>query len=394
MSTKIYLSYEEAAADYLANFNNLLQVPGEAKGPVTRSAGEVSSRGLIERADAIADISAGMIPLAKAQLETADSTLREGLTGQLAAQAAAEFQLAAELLQITEREPAELIVATRGVRGAALQDAIRSLEKVMATPAAKGLAPLIQATRTAVAAPVEIESAKKALREAALSGVSAITERVREHGEAIVLDLVTQTEWRAVIEGAAMLSKDIAEKLESLKQGVSALLKQAVTAAVKTLLNVFDKIMVLLGKDLEDKARKQVSEWLERIKKEQNVALIDEFVDQLYGKAAFEKALDGWLANTSADTDKVNQTANVVREVATKFAVLAGYLGTAESAVVLAKRFLKFPQVLAVTTGIQVALLAVVVYSGYDYIGYRELKFPNLAKGVAEVVRENLVIPA
>jgi hypothetical protein len=335
-----------------------------------------------------------MIPLAKAQLETADSTLREGLTGQLVAQAAAEFQLAAELLQITEGEPDAPAVVTRAARGAALQDAIRSLEKVMATPAAKGLVTMARVTRTAVAAPADIESAKKVIREAAIVGVKAITERVREQGEAIALDLITQTEWCVVLDGAAMLNKDVAEKLESLKQGVGALLKRTVATAVKTLLNVFDKIMALLGKDVEDRARKQISEWLEKIKEEKKVALLDEFVDQLYGKAAFEKALDGWLEKTSADIDKVNQTASAVREVPDKFAVLAGYLSTAESAVVIAKRFLKFPQVLAVTTGIQVALLAVVVYSGYDYIGYQELSFPNLAKGVAEVVRENLVIPA
>jgi hypothetical protein len=32
MSTKKYLSYEEAAADYLAKLNDLLQVPAEVKG--------------------------------------------------------------------------------------------------------------------------------------------------------------------------------------------------------------------------------------------------------------------------------------------------------------------------------------------------------------------------
>jgi hypothetical protein len=287
MSTKKYLSYEEAAADYLARFNNLLQVPVAVKGPVTRGAGEVPAEELIEQADAIADISAGMIPLAKAQLEVAGPTLREGLTGQLAAQAAAEFQLAAELLQITEGEPVARAVVTRAARGSALQDAVRSLEKVMATTAAKGLVPLASVTRGAVAAPAEIEGAKKSLREAAILGVGAITERVREQGEAIVLDLITQTEWRVVLDGAAMINKDIAEKLESLKSGVGALFKRAVATAVKTLLNVFDKIMALLGNDVEDKARKQIREWLEQINKEQKVDLLNVLVDRFYGKAAF-----------------------------------------------------------------------------------------------------------
>jgi hypothetical protein len=394
MSTKRYQSYEEASADYMAQFNALLQIPAEVKGPVTRAAGEVPAQVLIKRADAIADVSAGMIPLAKGQLEATEPTLREGISGQLIAQAAAEFQLAAELLQITEGEPVAPTVATRATRGAALQDAIRLLEKTMATPASKGLVPKPRMTRTAIALPEEVESAKKALREAAIVGVNAITQRVRELSEAIAMDLITQTEWRAVMDGATLLNKDIAEKLEALKHGVGALFRRAVAAAAKTLLNVYNKIMALLGKDLKDGARKQIKEWLEKIENEQKVDLIEAFVDRLYRISAFEKALDGWLEKTSADADKVNETTGAVREVPTKFAVLAGYLGTAENVVVVAKRFLKFPQVLVVAAGIQIALLAVIVYSGYDYIGYRELNFPNLAKGVAQVVQERLVSPA
>jgi hypothetical protein len=394
MSKKIYLSYEEATADYIAGFNDLLQDSAEIKGMVALVAGQVPDQELIERADAIANISADMIPLAKAQLEIAGPTLREGLTAQLAAQAAAEFQLAVELLQIAESEPDAPAAVIGAARGAALQDAIQSLKYVMATPAAKGLMPLTHISRTDVAVPAEIESAKKALRETSIAGVDAITDRVRKQSEAIILDLITQTEWRAVIDGAAMLNKNVAEKLESLKQGVGALIKKAVSAAVKTLINAFDKIMALLGKDVEDEARKQIREWLEKIKKDQKINLLDALLDHLYGKADFEKALDGWLERTSADADKVSRTASEVREVPARFAVLAAYLDKAENVVVIAKRFLKFPQVLAVAAGIQVALLAVTVYSGYDYIGYREPSFPNLAMGIAQVVRENLVTMA
>ena len=41
----------------------------------------------------------------------------------------------------------------------------------------------------------------------------------------------------------------LAAKLDQVKQGASALVEQAVTAAEKTLLNVYDKILALLGKD-------------------------------------------------------------------------------------------------------------------------------------------------
>ena len=62
-----------------------------------------------------------------------------------------------------------------------------------------------------------------------------------------------------------------------------------------------------------------------------------------------------------------------------------------ENVIGLAK-LIKVPQVLAILAGIQAGLLGVVVYSGYDYIGYKQVRFLNLTKGVGEVIKENLVI--
>jgi hypothetical protein len=50
----------------------------------------------------------------------------------------------------------------------------------------------------------------------------------------------------------------------------------------------------------------------------------------------------------------------------------------------------QFPQVLVVVTGVRVALLAVLVYAGYDYIGYDQPAFANLTRGVGEMIRDNL----
>jgi hypothetical protein len=35
--------------------------------------------------------------------------------------------------------------------------------------------------------------------------------------------------------------------------------------------------------------------------------------------------------------------------------------------------------------------LAVLVYGGFDYVGYKQPGFLNLTKGVAEVIQENLL---
>jgi hypothetical protein len=50
----------------------------------------------------------------------------------------------------------------------------------------------------------------------------------------------------------------------------------------------------------------------------------------------------------------------------------------------------QFPQVLVIVTAIRGTLLAILVYGGYDYIGYGQANFLNLTKGVSEVIQENL----
>ena len=80
-------------------------------------------------------------------------------------------------------------------------------------------------------------------------------------------------------------------------------------------------------------------------------------------------------------------------ELSDKFVVFVGRLNTVGDVVGLA-RFIKLPQVLVIVTGIRVALLAVLVYAGYDYLGYKEPRFPNLTKGIGEVVQESLGVTA
>ncbi len=447
MSEKSYQSYDEAAAAYLAEFDALLKPPRRPRGAPRSAQGPAAlapARTLVKRADAIAEISAAMIPLARAELQADDRAVSEGMSAHLAAQAGAELRLAFELLQMVEEEtgglgggeaepkrdeprevgsdeagptdegpgvaiavaedagpsmraagmagptPTEPSMAGLAERGIAMQQMVQSLHKAMDVPPARALAPAAPARRGAAAAPAGIELAKAALREAAISSVTAISDRAQALGEAVAVDLITQTEWRAVVSGAAMINKEIAAKLESLKKGVGALIERAVAAATKTLLNVYDKLLALLGKDAENQARQKVQGWLEEIKRDGKVDLLGKLLARLYRITAFRATLDEWLAAAPADVDKVNGATSAVQAVPAKFATLAGYLQTVEDAVTLAKRFVKLPQVLAVAAGIQVLLLTVIVYSGYDYIGYRELKFPNLARGVAQVVQEHL----
>ncbi|MFX1411684.1 MAG: hypothetical protein ACFFA6_15140 [Promethearchaeota archaeon] len=391
METKTYGSYEEAAQDYLIGFRALRDAPPAPSQVTTRGASGIAAETLIERADEIADVSASMVALSRDYLEAPDPTLREGISGQLIAQAAAELQVASELLQIAEgEEAAPPAPVTRAVRGTALRDAVNALERSMAMPVSRGLVPEARPRRAAVMVPATVAAAKTALQQTAVTSTGAITQQVRELGCDIAFDLIVNTEWTAVIEGAALLHKDIAEKLEAVKEGAGLLVTRAVAVATKTLLNVYDKIMALLGKDAEDQARQKVKEWLEKIKEEGKVDLLEILVDKLYRIDAFKEELAEWLTRTTAQVDEIGETTDAVAVVSDKFAVLAGRMNTLEDVIGLAK-LIKLPQVLVVVASIQIALLTVLVYAGYDYIGYKELAFPNLTKGVAEVIQESLL---
>jgi hypothetical protein len=391
MEHQTYRTYEEAANGYVTKFRLLRDLPPAPSAAVTRGAGEIPAEALIGLADEIADISASMVTLAKERLAASDVMTREGINAQLISQATAELQVATELLQITEESTTDQPrrPATRAAHGTALREAIDALEQAMAIPASQGLPPSGRRTRAGAMSPATLDQAKDALKHTVSTTTGAITQRVRELGGDIAFDLVTGTEWTAVIEGVSLLNKDIANLLETVRQGVGALFARAVAAAGRTLLNVYDKIMAVLGKDVENKARKQVQEWMERIKKDQKVELFDALVGHLYQVDALQHELDERLAMPAAQLGVLNQASEAVNALSEKFIILAGHMNTLERGLRLAK-LIKIPQVLVIVAGLQVALLAAVVYTGYDYIGYQELGFPDLTEGVAQVIRAHL----
>jgi hypothetical protein len=384
-----YGSYEAASRGYLARFKSLGEARPTTAGVVTRGAGEISEDQLIDHADAIADISTEMVELSAEYLESPDAAVREGISGQLLTQAAAELQLAVELLKTSEREDGRQGPTTRSVRGASLQDAVSALERAMATPPSQGL-PVTRTTLRSGVKPSTVQDAMTALQGSANVTTTAIVQRVKELGGDLAFNLVMQTEWAAVTSGAGLLGKDIVEKLEVLKKGAGILIARIVSVVAKTLYNVYRKILALLGKELEEEAKNKVSEWLQKVKETGKVEIFDTLVEKFYRLESFKQALQESLSKSTAELEVVNSTTEQVTLVGDKFSVLAGRMNTLANVVNLGK-LTGIPQVLLVVASIQVTLLAVVIYSGFDYIGYRAPRFPNLTKGVAELISEAVV---
>ena len=131
---------------------------------------------------------------------------------------------------------------------------------------------------------------------------------------------------------------------------------------------------------------------VEQIQQAGKIDLFGQLIGRLYQVNALESTLPGWLEKTRADVDKINGTTKEVAVLSDKFTVLVERISDVGDAIGLAKLVqAQFPQLLAVVTAIRVALLAVLVYAGYDYIGYEQTRYANLTKGVAEVIRDNLL---
>jgi len=384
-----YQTYEQSADAYMAEFRSLRETPPSADGQVRRGAANIPAQILIERADTIAATSAGMILLAAPYLTSPNPTLREGISDQFMAQATAEMQLATELLQIGNDAADHASAITRSTRGRQLYEAIDALDSTMALPVTDGLV-AVGTVRAVATQSGSIEEAKKAVQKSVTTTSGTISQHVLELGGDIAWNLIMQTSWASVVEGASLVNKDIANLMEKAKEGAGMLFARAVTVATRTLVNVYNKILALLGKELEEQARNRVEGWLKQIKKDEKIDLFDQLVTKLYQVDGLKQEVEKTLAETDADIDTLDATHQDIDALGAKFTALSINMGMLASVLVLAKA-IKIPQMLLVIAGLQISLLAVVIVAGQDYIGYKQPRFPNLTAGIAEVVSENLI---
>jgi hypothetical protein len=380
MSANRHQTYEDAAKDYLTKLRALMDPPPDSGGTVATGSGGVPADVLIGRAEEIAGISTGMIQLAQGYLESADPVIREGIRGHFIDQATAELMLGIELLQIAEEEQTgrPSTAATRATSSAALWESISAVEKSSSVPVSDGISVGTSYRATDAAT---VGEAASAVKQAVDASASSISHRVQELGGDIAFDLVIGTQWTEVIQGAALFNKDIARLLESVKVGAGALFSKAVTAAARTLLNVYEKVVALLGKDVETAARGKIREWLDQIKQANKIELFASLIETLYGMDAIIKSVERELKQPNASLEILNRTADAVKALSDKFIVLVGRIRKLEDAMRLGK-LIRIPQVLLVIVALQLALLAAVVYEGHAY----------LAKGLTGILRDNLGI--
>lgn len=359
-----YATYEDAARDYLTKLRCLMQLPQETNANTALSAAEMSADVLIRQAGEIADISSSMIQLAQSHLDSADPLVREGIRSQFIDQATVELLLGFEVLKIAEEQQTGLAstAAARATCNAALREAISAADKSSSAPLAHGIL-TEESYRTTESA--TIDEAAAALKLAVSGIASGINRRVQELGKDIAFDLMAGTQGTDVIKGALLSSGEIAELLESIQRDAKDPLIRP--AAVTILSNVYEKIMALLDKDVEAVARGKISEWLHQIKQGNKVEIFDALVEDLFRVEALKTSIGAGNEIPAKALESVNKASDLVKTFSEKFMVLIGRMRKLEDAIRLGKS-IQVPQLLLTINAMQAALLAALVYSGYNYI--------------------------
>jgi hypothetical protein len=361
----LYATYEEAVRDYLMKFRALIQLPAETDMASDPEIDEIPVEMLEQYARDIAHVSSCMIQLVQSQLNSADSILREGILSHFIDQATAEFLLGAEIMQTCIKETgAQPTAANRVTYSAALRESAGAIEKSSSVPVTQGL---IAGEPVRGPECATIDEAISALQAAVASTLSNITHRVQELGKDIVFDLVEGTSWAGANEEASLSSREIIGLLESSANDFSNERPAVFSAAAGILSNSYTKISALLSRDIEPVARHKMVDWLAHIQQTNQVDLFDGMVENLYGVEELKKSVRIESSATRFEIESINRTSGLLKSLSEKFTILTGRMRKMEDAIRLGK-LIHIPQLVTVIASLQIALLAVLVYSGHDYI--------------------------
>lgn len=385
------------------------QAAAAPEGWVTyRGAGEWPAEFIAERAEALGDTTRQAGELTVQVLETGAGSQQEAAEIKLLAQASAQLDVARELLQAAEdqleeerRGPAAQDLATRSVRSYGLVQAIDELGVALELPL-EVPAPLVM--RSVADRPKDPEGARTDLETEVRLSLRQIRRQTARSG-AIALRTLLKINPDSLVEGVKLISKEAAESLDKLIEDASRVIKRIVDSAVRLILQAYDWVLALLGKDVEAKARQKVKEWIDELKAEpegDEDTLADTLVIRLYDPEGIRADAASWLKTTTRTPEQINVVAEDVAGIGNRYAEktarVESFLNGIGVVRALPIPFVKVPQFQVVLAALTLGLLGYTLYNGYDHVDSGRVTFfkkfgvniPDRVKGVRETVQEGL----
>jgi hypothetical protein len=327
----------------------------------------------------------------------------------LLAQATAELQVAQGLLEIAQEQGKKKTapMVTRSARTASIQQSLDELATVLETPLEDGIQPLrAKMTRAAITRPSDPGQAKIGLQTEVDSSVRFITRQASKVGGETVRDLLLM-DAATLVQGVSLISKDAGQILDKLVSGLGSTALQLAKSAVQLLLQAYDALLALLGKDIATQARQQIKQWLDQLKQEQSASgestgLFGSLLNRVYGPDTIRAEVAEWLKR-DAEVGKINDAADKVQGLADRYRIKTEQVEKLLKAVAFARRLpiVGTPQGQVIVAGVLLAALGYTLYTGYDHVDSSRVTFkkrfgfniPDRVEGVRETVQKAMGVP-
>jgi len=409
-------SYQETLTAYTAQLRGLFAAPpGVAPDEVVvRGGAAVPAEVLAERAEQLTDISRQLGDMSATYLEAGDMALREAAEMKLLAQASAEMEIALSLLQTASDEAqGRTGSVTRAGRAAGSQRAIEALVGVLEAPLEEGMKPFIDVPVLRGGEKIEgidVDEARQALKDQVRRSLKAISRQAGKTSS-LGLDTLLSLDPTLLKQGVSLASKEVGDVIEKLVKGFNELVKRLATSAMRLLLQAYDWVLALIGKDTEATARKKVHEWIEELRQSHTQAgdeegLADKLVDMLFTTQKIQEELGRQIDEKGNDAPALATAAETIKSLGSRYEAKAGQMESFFKAAKGANSLLlalsaKFPGAAAAIPVVAVVVLSLTGYtlfSGYDHVDTSSARFfdrfqiniPDRVEGVSGSVTKAL----
>jgi hypothetical protein len=409
-------TYQQNLNLYAEQLRGLYAAEPEAGGREARRGGALlEATTLADRAEKLADLSEELAAQHQNYLESGQANEREGAEFKLLTQANADLQVAASLFEFAEHEErGQKKGARRGGSSASTAKALAELASTLEIPIEQGIQPFIEKKVRRGRSPENREKACTALVEQVDRSLRQISRQASRTCSS-ALDTLFSLDAELLEKGAALVSKQIAEQIDKVISGLTAAIRRLVTTAVRLLLQAYDLVLSLLGKDAEASARKKVKEWVEELRNEHKQVgdesgLAEGFVSRIYASIQINEDVKAWVNQTKTGLEALNQVTKQVgilsegyelkaKRVQDTLKTVSSARGFARAgAVRLAPLASALPYLEILAAGVILGLMGYSLYAGYDHVDSGSatffkrfaIKIPDRVVGVRETIQNAL----
>ncbi len=400
-------NYSRAMSTYAAQVRNVFAPPKELQAETLARGEALPTDFVAERAETLADTTEQAGQVTVTYLEKGLPEEQEAAELKLLAQASAQVRVARELLREANeqaRAPAAQ-AGQRGVRMLTLQEPLDDLAAALEMPLTVPKA----GVRAIADRPKDLPAAKADLKREVETSVQKIVQQSGRVSAQAVASLF-KVDTSLLKQGVALVSKELADTLDQIIKGASTAIGKLLRAGARLLLQAYDWILALLGKDQEQAMRAQVEGWIEQLKSEQgdDTSLVANLVNNLYTPQKINQDVAGWLETTQVSVEPINQAAETVQGLGVVFVTKTTYAKKLLDGIGLIRSMTlidKIPQLKALAPQLEIVLAAVTLgvlgytlYTGYDHVDSGRVQFsqrfgvniPDRVVGVRATVQKAL----